>query len=170
MPVTTNLSIPYPASTDEIADGAQNMQDIADNLDGLLGGAWTAYTPTWTGGVTNPTLGNGTLTGFYKKVGRTVVWRMRLTIGSTTNVGSGSWRFSLPVNAVAVFANAGEIVGSASLFRVSPATRAIRTAYTFTNSTVAVVDDAGNNVTNAVPWGWLVNDALSIVGMYESAA
>lgn len=170
MPTTPNLAIPYPASTDEIADGAQNMQAIATNLDTLLGGAWTSYTPTWTASTTNPTLGNGTLTGFYKKVGRTVVWRLRLTLGSTTNIGSGAWRWSLPVNAVAVFANAGEVLGTASLYRASPVTRNIRTAYTFSNAIATLIADDGTAVGAAAPWGWLAGDALSIVGMYESAS
>jgi hypothetical protein len=59
--------------------------------------AATSYTPAWTAVVTNPVLGNGTLTGRYVRHGDLVsVWIM-LTMGTTTTTGSGQWEFSLPV-------------------------------------------------------------------------
>jgi hypothetical protein len=61
--------------------------------------AWTSYTPTWTSAGTQPTLGDGTLTGAYKQIGKTVFVRVRLTFGTTTNGGTGAWYFNLPVTA-----------------------------------------------------------------------
>ena len=61
--------------------------------------AWTSYTPTWTTPGTQPTLGDGTLTGAYKQIGKTVFVRVRLTFGTTTNGGTGAWYFNLPVTA-----------------------------------------------------------------------
>lgn len=57
---------------------------------------WTSYTPVWTNSVGAPTLGNGTLAGWYRREGTTLYFRGRLTIGSTTTVGSGDIRVSLP--------------------------------------------------------------------------
>src|SRR4051794_8979925 len=54
-------------------------------------GGWTAYTPT-IGGVT---LGNGTVVGFYRKVGKTLHLRVRFVAGSTTVV-TGAMSVSLP--------------------------------------------------------------------------
>jgi hypothetical protein len=56
-------------------------------------GTWT---PVWTGNTTNPSLGNGTITGSYTRIGRLINATIRLTIGSTTTFGSGNYYFSLP--------------------------------------------------------------------------
>lgn len=58
---------------------------------------WTFYTPTWTAATTNPTLGNGTISGHYKQIGKTVWLHIVVSVGSTTTLGSGNWQFSLPV-------------------------------------------------------------------------
>ena len=65
-------------------------------------GAWTAYTPTWAATGTAVSLGNGTVTGKYMKVGRRVDVSVTLTAGSTTTFGTGVWTFTLPFTAVGV--------------------------------------------------------------------
>ena len=52
-----------------------------------VSGAWVAYTPTWSASVTAPSLGNGTLTGYYQQIGKTIHFRITLAFGSTTNKG-----------------------------------------------------------------------------------
>ncbi|MFF4489410.1 hypothetical protein ACFY0F_23425 [Streptomyces sp. NPDC001544] len=75
-------------------------------------GAWTSYTPVWTGSTTNPSLGNGVLIGRYQKFGRTVVAHINLTPGSTTTYGSGSYNWTLPFAS----ANSGaSLIGNAML-------------------------------------------------------
>ncbi|MDI9934678.1 hypothetical protein QM806_04315 [Rhodococcus sp. IEGM 1351] len=66
---------------------------------GQPGGAWEAYTPTWTGA----TIGNGSITGHYKQIGKTVHFRFKFVIGSTTTQPTGGvfWKISLPVAAAA---------------------------------------------------------------------
>ncbi len=61
--------------------------------------AWTAYTPTWTSDSGTPSIGNGSLVGRYKQIGKTVFFNLRLIYGSTTTGGSGAWMFGLPVTA-----------------------------------------------------------------------
>lgn len=56
-----------------------------------------AYTPTITTGGVAPTLGNGTLSGSFSRHGATVTFEVELTVGSTTNLGTGDLRFALPV-------------------------------------------------------------------------
>jgi hypothetical protein len=80
------------------------MIDLKEILKGIrpyvMGwiGVWTSYTVVWTGAVTNPVLGNGTLTAAYmNRPGGTCKLRMELHIGSTTTFGSGAWSFSLPI-------------------------------------------------------------------------
>lgn len=60
-------------------------------------GAWTSYTPTWTGNTTNPAIGNGTIVGRYQRVGRGIHFGITITAGSTTTYGSGGYNFGLPV-------------------------------------------------------------------------
>lgn len=59
-------------------------------------GPWMAYTPTWTTGGSAPTLSNGVIRGAYRRHGTTLHLRGQLTIGSTTTVGTGEIRVSLP--------------------------------------------------------------------------
>lgn len=58
-----------------------------------------SYTPTWTATTTNPTLGNGTLTGYYARMNDLVWYMISLTIGTTTALGTGTWEFAAPVAA-----------------------------------------------------------------------
>lgn len=78
---------------------------LGDDWTNILGAltaltaAWTAYTPTWTASAGTPAIGNGTLTGEYRRLGKTVDCHVTLTAGSTTTYGTGGafWMFSIPV-------------------------------------------------------------------------
>lgn len=59
-------------------------------------GTWTAYTPAWTSSGTQPTLGNGSLTGWYSVVGKTCNVALALNLGTTSIGGTGTYSFSLP--------------------------------------------------------------------------
>jgi hypothetical protein len=59
-------------------------------------GAWYTYTPTWSATTTSPTLGNGSLTGRWTRIGNTITLQVRIQFGSTTTAGSGSYRFTYP--------------------------------------------------------------------------
>lgn len=78
-----------------IADNSGSSGSNANEFDTTI----VPYSPTWTGATSNPSLGNGSLNGSYTRRGRVVTQSFRLTIGSTTTFGSGSWRFSLPFTA-----------------------------------------------------------------------
>jgi hypothetical protein len=66
------------------------------SMAGLVCGGYTAYTPTITGSSSNPTLGNGSVVGRWRREGDWVDGYVEFTIGSTTSGGSGNIRFSLP--------------------------------------------------------------------------
>jgi len=59
--------------------------------------SWIGYTPVWTAATTNPTIGNGTIIGGYRRIGNQVDFWISMTAQSTTTFGSGNYRFSLPV-------------------------------------------------------------------------
>ena len=86
-------------------------------------GPWQTYTPVWTAATTNPVLGNGSITGKYRRVGDCVEIEVELLTGSTTTFGSGAYYFSIPpgltgtyvfMNAGTVFAQPTGVAGAAS--------------------------------------------------------
>ena len=68
---------------------------VADLL--VAGSPTTTYTPTWAGTVTNPTISNGTVTGYYWQIGKLVIGSWRIVLGTTTNIGAGNYTISLPI-------------------------------------------------------------------------
>lgn len=65
----------------------------------LATGVLTTFTPTWTASSSNPTIGDGTITGLYQRVADKLYWVcITITIGSTTSAGTGSYTIgNLPV-------------------------------------------------------------------------
>lgn len=72
----------------------------ADGIGGVDETAWTTYTPAWTGSSGNPAIGNGTLQGAFKAIGKTLHLRIDVAMGSTTTFGTGHWEFGLPAGFV----------------------------------------------------------------------
>lgn len=70
-----------------------------------------AYSPTLTSGGTAPSLGNGTLTAVVTRHGSMISVTINLLIGSTTNLGTGELRFSLPTTPVATGSGIVQHVG-----------------------------------------------------------
>lgn len=69
-------------------------------VDGIGHAGWQSYTPllqSWDG--LAPSVGNGSLTGRYAQIGKTVFMRAHLIIGSTTQRGTSYWSITLPVPA-----------------------------------------------------------------------
>lgn len=62
-------------------------------------GTWTSYTPVWTAASVNPVIGNGSLQGWYKVIGKTCFVRGNIVMGSSTTFGSGEWYVSMPFTA-----------------------------------------------------------------------
>lgn len=58
---------------------------------------WQTYTPTWDSfGAPTPVIGNGTLTGAYRRMGTVLEVRVTMVAGSTTTFGTNGWVFYLP--------------------------------------------------------------------------
>lgn len=136
---------------------------LAADLNALVP-TWTSYVPTW-GASSAPSLGNGTLTGSYAKVGKLVNVRIALTIGSTTTMGSGRWTFSLP------FAPAAQQCLAAVSEDASATTRYGGGAWITPGTGVfAVAMGSGSNgASSTVPFTWANGDQLYISGSYESS-
>lgn len=72
--------------------------EIRDQITDLMAPG-VPYTPAWSSTGTAPALGNGTLVGWYKLIGKTCTVTLRLTAGSTSTYGTGAYGFSLPFTA-----------------------------------------------------------------------
>lgn len=141
------------------------INGVNDAVDDILE-AWTSYTPT----LTNFTLGNGTRVAHYKQNGKTVHFKIRLTLGTTSSV-TGNPTFTLPVTAVSAttlfgksfyndasvgFFDAGLIQDSATVI----STRAVNASATYATYTA---------VSSTIPFTWTTNDYIDIGGTYEAA-
>jgi len=89
-----------------LAQGMFNLDlPITGSFTGSINGvtvnntAWISYTPAWTAASINPSIGNGTLEGYYKVIGKTCFVRGNIAMGSTTTFGSGEWYVSMPFTA-----------------------------------------------------------------------
>ena len=133
----------------------------------VFGSVWTAYTPT----LTNITLGNGTLTASYMQVGKTVHFKISLTLGSTSAMGTAP-TFTLPVTAVAA---SGLIYGLCLLadygtadyvgFSLQDSTTTVKVYVTNVAGTYPTL----TTITATVPYTWAVSDVMVISGTYEAA-
>jgi len=70
-------------------------------------GAWASYTPIWSTTGTAPSIGNGSVFGYYSKIGRTVSIRGSIYGGSTTTYGTGDYYVTLPFTAAVTGVPAG---------------------------------------------------------------
>lgn len=161
-----------PAALGTASRGVSSSAARADHVHPEVG-LWAAYTPAWTALTTNPVLGNGTLTGKFAQIGKTVVFRIDLTIGSTTSFGSGQWRFSLPVTSAAgTGMNVGGFYSDAS---GGPAVwpvfggRGITTTTFEPFAPFSQTDTRVGLLTGAAPFTWATSDEVHFVGVYEAA-
>lgn len=124
-------------------------------------GPWTPYTPT----ASPITLGNGTLTGAWTKIGRTALFRIHLVWGSTTTAPAGAFIFTLPSTAT----NTGW-VGGARIIDAAPAVQYYRHAFVNSGNQIALSAEAASTFVQAtVPITFATGDQILINGFYESS-
>jgi hypothetical protein len=136
---------------------------------------WTTYTPTWTGTVTNPAIGNGIISGRYTNVGATIFGEIRIQAGSTGFTrGEGTYRIGLPTAGVAENL---QPVGHVVMRDEGPGINYFGTAIFNSNITDAIElfmhsqvsqFDEGVAVTQTTPFLFSANDKILIQFTYES--
>jgi hypothetical protein len=97
---TPNNGWAVPTSTDFVKDGAVAIETLGDAIDASVGTgllAWTTFVPTAAAGLT---VGNGTFSTAYSKIGKVVQWRGWFRLG-TTSAMTGNPSLTLPFTAAA---------------------------------------------------------------------
>jgi len=133
-------------------------------------GAYTSFTPTFTAGFT---IGNGTTTGSYLRIGKTVQVNYRVVLGSTSIMTGSPLRITLPFTASIVQGNPW--CGNAYI--VDSGTGAYEGFCIVgggDNVIVFATDTAGTYafptaITATVPMVWTTGDELNIGLTYEAA-
>lgn len=162
----TDSGIYYPTSSSSFP-----IEDIfkalSDSVEDLIGGAWTTFTPTWVGNTTNPSLGNGTLSGRYRRIGFQIDVQIDLTAGSTTTFGSGGWSFGLPVNSRSGI----RPVGAAYARDSSAANPYYTISAVATGTSLVPLGGSGNSqISSSAPFTWASGDELHMSIRYEAAS
>lgn len=143
-----------------------DWEAVVDQIEELNDAEWITYTPTWTGSTGNPAIGNGTLTGRYRRAAGSnlVIADMRIAMGSTTTYGSGFWSIGFGLAPSTASSNSMVEVGvaiDASGGATYPlAGRAFSGALVMGTPTGSLV-----NATN--PMTWATSDELRITLIYE---
>lgn len=154
---------------------AVSVSGNADTLDGShlseifpTGiGAWTSFTPS----LTNVTIGNGTLTGYYCQIGKTVFMRILLRFGSTTSITGSYIQIGTPSTAATYSSATAGIIGQVKMldggtgvYLGAYGSQGNVWAFGAASSYTNIVD-----VTASIPHTWAVNDEILISAAYEVA-
>jgi hypothetical protein len=172
--VTAPFAPPSPRTDPETEAIIRRVLDRAGltttltNQVAALSGAET-YDPLWTGSVSNPSIGNGTLSGRYIRFGKLVHVIVNVTAGSTTTYGSGNYTLSLPVNAETTLRQ----LLQADLLDVTNQHYTGKAILNGTTTTEEIL--VGSNATGPTNWSptapftFGTGDRLVISGLYETS-
>jgi hypothetical protein len=159
-----------------IVSASTNLTGSVTINESRIDNAWTSYTPTWEA-PTPPAIGNGTITGAYKVIGKTCFVRGSITMGSTTTYGSGDWKIGLPVaaiNAYAIQIPASLLDGSGgtgwynALMNGAVALNTI-SSQILANLPPSFGGSTAGGISSIFPFTWGSGDELSFNGSYEIA-
>lgn len=137
--------------------------------------AWNVYTPQLIGSVSNPVIGNGSITGRYVAIGATVFGEIRIIAG-TSGFSRGSGTYSVTIPTLAIAENY-QPIGQVVMRDEGPGITYFGTAI-FNNNEVDKVElfmhsqsqtfDEGVAVTESSPFLFSANDKILIQFLYEA--
>lgn len=173
IPEDADTSVEVGALTRQVGAGpvalSSGMGDIPTSI---ASDAWTAYTPTWSG-----TLGNGTLTGAWMRIGRTIHYRASVVWGTTTSHAAAAQSLTLPFAPAAghiQFAPMGISqcldAGVNNWYGTIYLNVAGATGCDISAGVPAGGGAIAGQITNLIPFTWGTADSLSVLGTFEAAA
>jgi hypothetical protein len=146
----------------ELAD-ADKLVEITNFMTAMTA-AWTSYTPGWAASAGTPAIGNGTLNGAYRRIGKTLDLQINLIAGSTTTYGTAGayWLFGLPAGLVA----ARQFHGSGHMLDAGVAEYQVSWRITAAVDTIEVFRESAR-ATNTSPYTFGTSDAINLNGTIE---
>lgn len=161
----TNKTLTQPAIGDFTL--AQHTHENAAGGGILQSEAWTSWTPTIQG--TGWALGNATINGQYRQVGRVVHFFVVITWGTTSTFGTGPLTVSLPVP------SPGNTVGVLNVSALHAGVRYMLDAFFPAGGAGIGVYQRGATgqvtpVTSTVPVTWVSGDQISIAGTSQPSS
>lgn len=139
-------------------------------IENLFAGAWATYTVTWSSSGTQPAIGNGSQTGRYARIGKTILFSANVTMGTTSTYGTGSYSLSLPFAAAAFSV---EQLANVRAYDASAGLAYLGQGLIGSGSSTALIQTTNGgsllSATSAVPFTWATSDQMRAFGMYEAA-
>lgn len=162
--VLDNVKVDGPITTANISSANVTYRATTASNVGWVENKRVSYTPTWSSTGTQPALGNGTITGEYRRDGEYIELSIDLAPGSTTTFGTGTYLFSIPLTAQ----TSPNPVGSAVALEsgVQYYTGACRLSGSG-NITLFLGGTTGNNWGATVPWTLKNGDTVSATYRYR---
>ncbi len=163
-----------------IKDGALNTNNSVISssiMDGAIvpnkilagtgtGWTWTPFTPSFT----NLTIGNGTTSGSYTQIGKTVIGVLLITLGNTSSVGTGPY-FVPPVTANAFYNNGSvnyivgqTLLANASIGAVAFAANSARLGWFYNSAVTTLIP-----ITATAPVSWTATNTITTTFCYQAA-
>ena len=158
-----------PTATDaEITTGTETAKfitpkELADATIGKIGAAWTAWTPTFT----NCTVGSGSVTGYYCRIGKFITGYAQFTYGTGSSVGQAELVLPVTISSnYASFTPIGLVTfdDNGTLYNG----RIYNTNY-ISVDTVSSTRIIHNNVSATVPFTFASGDRIKVSFTYEAA-
>lgn len=146
---------------------AGGLVDVAD-LAFATADAWDPYTPVLGG--TGVAINNGTITGSYVQIGKTVHFTAKVVMGTTTSYGSGAWTITVPVTPL----NKGRVPLNVLMADLSAGTLYQGLCYILNTATgtlvrISATTGAQTAINATSPFTWASTDELVVSGTYEAA-
>jgi hypothetical protein len=141
-----------------------DLQDEVTAIETDLLKNWSSWSPTWT----NLTVGDGTVTAKYFKIGKLVFFELHLVLGATSSIG-GAVSVDLPVNAAAT---TSFIVGHGEASDANGLRYSVFSRLTGADAQALYAHDGTSMVpvNTTAPHVWASTDGLALTGFYEAAA
>ena len=158
--VNANISAAAAIAWSKISKTASSLADLAARAAADLTSSEVSYGVVWDGSTGTPTLGDGTLTATYVRIGNRYEVTIKLTIGAGTVIaGTGNWDFSAPV-ALSTWKP-----GSVSISDVSAGIGYIGASGMDTTTTFVAQTHGAGLLGEASPIAWAVGDIIAITGI-----
>jgi hypothetical protein len=172
MTIAAGVNFPSFILVEDVTGTLWNGTQVTNGM--IASESWSSWAPATSG----LTIGNGVTVAVYQKVGRTVYFAIKFTLGTTSAV-TGNVSFSLPFDMSANMASTEGYIGNGTLLNsgvgVFPAYAVRGGADSLINiyaSNAAGTFTQLTGLTSTTPFGsaWDTGDTINVKGFYEAVS